>query len=144
MIYAIPLHYRVSSSNSYVSITRLHRAFQSVIKKHIVLRTALYTNVNGAVMQQCLDSNINDDTAERFGFSIMNHDDNTDRSIDEIITDTMKHSHLFDLAKGHVIHCHILRQYRENNDVSSESLDLLNKDDFCLLYTSDAADEEDS
>ncbi|CAF4450802.1 unnamed protein product, partial [Adineta steineri] len=43
-MYVIPLLYRISSMKDDVSITRLHHAFQSVITKHNILRTALYIN----------------------------------------------------------------------------------------------------
>jgi hypothetical protein len=65
-------------------------------------------------------------------FSVINlrHDyDNIEKGIDRIIND----SNLFDLSKGRVIHCHILRYCRPDDDLSLESDDLLFKDD-CILF----------
>ncbi|CAF4165784.1 unnamed protein product, partial [Adineta steineri] len=39
-MYVVPVLYRISSMHDHVSITRLHHAFQNVIKKHNILRTA--------------------------------------------------------------------------------------------------------
>ncbi|CAF4390794.1 unnamed protein product, partial [Adineta steineri] len=63
-MYVIPLLYRIPSISDHISITRLHYAFQSVITKHNILRTALYIDDNnGNIIQHCLDANIilNDD-----------------------------------------------------------------------------------
>src|ERR1700749_2422457 len=48
IMYVIPLIYRISSSSkdNHISLTRLHRAFQSVIIKHSILCTALYLDSN--------------------------------------------------------------------------------------------------
>ena len=132
MIYAIPLLYRISSVDSHISITRLHRALQSVIMKHTILRTALYFDSNGTIMQHCLNVNtISDsDDMKSYGFSIINLQNDNDRDIDKTIDEILNHSNLFDLSKGHVIHCHILRRYRlslENDD------DLLMNDDMILF-----------
>src|SRR5579862_7408961 len=59
IMYVIPLIYRISSSSkdNHISITRLHRAFQSVIVKHSILRTALYLDTNGTIIQYCFNVN---------------------------------------------------------------------------------------
>ena len=54
-------------------------------------------------------------------------------NIDEIINEILNQSDLFDLSKGHVIHCHILRQYRSNNHSASHNDDLLTNDDLILF-----------
>ena len=41
-VYVIPFLYRLSSMNNHVSINGLCRAFQSLITKHNILRTALF------------------------------------------------------------------------------------------------------
>ncbi|CAF4252816.1 unnamed protein product, partial [Adineta steineri] len=50
-IYVIPLIYRISSMNDHISISRLQHAFQSIIRKHQILRTALYLDTNGTIIQ---------------------------------------------------------------------------------------------
>jgi len=111
----------------------LYHAFQHVIKRHSILRTALYLDTNGNIIQHCLDTNVNNNndmnTSE---FSIINLL-NDNRPIDEIINEILNQSHLFDLSKGHVINCHILRQYRSNNSLTFQNDDLLTKDDFILF-----------
>jgi hypothetical protein len=67
-----------------------------------------------------------------YGFSVINlrHDeDNIDKTVDDIIN----HFNLFDLTQGCVIHCHILRCCRLDNDLLSENDDLLAEDD-CILF----------
>ncbi|CAF1526891.1 unnamed protein product [Adineta steineri] len=131
-IYAIPLIYRISSSSkdNYMSIDRLHRAFQSVIIKHSIFRTALYLDSNGTLIQHCFNVNTIHDEMKPYGFSIINLDN--DCEIEKTISDILNHSDLFDLSKGRVIHCHILRHYHLNW-FSSQNDDLLMNDDFILF-----------
>ena len=129
-IYAIPLLYRISSSTNHLSITRFHQAFQAVIMKHSILRTALYLDTNGVIMQHCLDARAVMNVMNSNSFSILNMDDH---DIYEIINKISSDSHLFDLSKGHVICCHILQQYHPNNDLSVKNDDLLINDDMILI-----------
>src|SRR5579862_5663684 len=132
-MYVIPLIYRVSSSNdSHISITRLHRAFQSVIMKHSILRTALYLDTNGTIIQHCFNVNTILDEMKPYGFSIINLENDNNCEIDKTIDEILNHSDLFDLSKGRVIHCHILRRYH-SNWFSSQNDDLLMNDDFILF-----------
>ena len=133
IMYAIPLFYRISSTTNHVSISRLYHAFQAVITKHSILRTALYLDTNGTIMQHCLDANVIIDDIKSYGFSVINLHDNDDRNIDATINEILNHSDLFDLAKGRVIQCHILRQYRRDDDLSSKNNDLLTKNDLILF-----------
>ncbi|CAF4227212.1 unnamed protein product [Rotaria sordida] len=133
VIYAIPLLFRVSSVKNDVSITRLHHALQFVIEKHSILRTALHIDTNGIIIQHCLNVNINNDDIKSYGFSVINLHDEKDRNIDKTITEIINNCNLFDLTKGCVIHCHILRQYHPNDNLSFKNDDLLTKDDFILF-----------
>ncbi|CAF1156371.1 unnamed protein product, partial [Rotaria sordida] len=133
VIYTIPLLYRVASVNSHISITRLHHALQFVIMKHSILRTALHIDSNGIIMQYCLNININNNDIKPYGFSIINLHDDKDSNIDKTITEMMNNSDLFDLTKGCVIHCHILRQYHPDDNLSFKNDDLLTKDDLILF-----------
>jgi hypothetical protein len=134
-MYVIPLLYCLSSSTrtNHPSILRLYHAFQHVIKRHSILRTALYLDTNGNIIQHYLDTDVNNNNdMNRSQFSIINLL-NDNRPIDEIINEILNQSHLFDLSKGHVINCHILRQYRSNNCLTFQNDDLLTKDDFILF-----------
>ncbi|CAF4130154.1 unnamed protein product, partial [Adineta steineri] len=136
-MYVIPLLYRISSMNDHISITRLHHAFQSVIIKHNILRTALYIDdTNGNIIQHCLDANIilNDDDMKSYGLTIVNIYNDDRRPINEVITEILNQADLFDLSKGRVIRCHILRQchYSEDN-VSYENDELLTEHDHILI-----------
>ena len=135
MIYAIPLLYRISSVDNHISITQLHRALQSVIMKHTILRTALYFDSNGTIIQHCLNVNtISDsDDMKSYGFSIINLQNDNNCDIVKIIDEILSHSNLFDLSKGHVIHCHILRRYRPNSISLQKNDDLLMNDDIILF-----------
>jgi len=133
VIYAIPLLFRVSFVKNDVSITRLHRALQFVIMKHSILRTALHIDTNGIIMQHCLNVNINNDDIKPYGFSIINLHDDKDRNIDKTITEIINNYDLFDLEKGRVVHCYILRQYHPDDNLSFKNDDLLVKDDLILF-----------
>ncbi|CAF4064666.1 unnamed protein product [Rotaria sordida] len=133
VIYAIPLLFRVSSVKNDVSITRLHHALQFVIEKHSILRTSLHIDTNGIIIQHCLNVNINNDDIKSYGFSVINLHDEKDRNIDKTITEIMNNCNLFDLTKGCVIHCHILRQYHLNDNLSFKNDNLLTKDDLILF-----------
>src|SRR5579862_6484135 len=88
IMYVIPLIYRISSSSSkdnFISITRLHRAFQSVIMKHSILRTALYLDSNGTIIQHCLNENTILNEMKPYEFSIINLDNDNDCEIDKTI-----------------------------------------------------------
>jgi NRPS condensation-like uncharacterized protein len=131
-MYLIPQFYRISSTTNHVSIFQLSRALQAVITRHRILRTALYLDTNGTVIQHCLDMTRSLNDIKLNGFSVINlrhDDDNMEKEINRIIND----SNLFDLSQGRVIHCHILRYCRLADDLSSESDDLLFKDD-CILF----------
>ena len=119
-------------SDNHISITQLCRAFQAVITKYTILRTALYLDTNGSIIQHGLDADISIDDFKSYGLSIINlHND--DRHINEIIKEILNQSDLFDLSKGRVIRCNLLRRYHSDNDISSENSDLLTNDDLILI-----------
>ncbi|CAF1467162.1 unnamed protein product, partial [Adineta steineri] len=130
-MYVIPLIYRISSVNDHISISRLQHAFQSVILKHQVLRTALYLDLNGVIVQNCLDTNaiINDKKLSRF--SIVNFPDE-EHEQNEIVKKILNQSDLFDIPIGHVINCHILRRDHSNHSFTPKN-DVLSKDDLILF-----------
>ena len=129
-MYVIPLLYRISSSTNHLSITRFHQALQAVIMKHSILRTTLYLDTNGVIMQHCLDARAVMNVMNSKSFSVLYMDDD---DIYEIINKISSDSHLFDLSEGRVICCHILRQYRPNNDFSVKNNDMLTNDDMILI-----------
>ncbi|CAF1567784.1 unnamed protein product, partial [Adineta steineri] len=130
-MYVIPLIYRISSMNDHISISRLQHAFQSIITKHQILRTILYLDTNGTIVQHYLDVNviINDKTSSRF--SIINLSDE-EHEQNEIVKKILNQSDLFDLSIGHVINCHILRHNQSNHSFTRNN-DLLTKDDLILF-----------
>ncbi|CAF4112649.1 unnamed protein product, partial [Rotaria sordida] len=132
-IYAIPLVFRVLSANTPISITRLHRAFQFVIMKHSILRTALDFSTNGIIIQHSLNVDNMIDDMKPYGFSIIDLHDDKDRGIIKPITEIINHRDLFDLTKGCVIQCHILRQYQLDDNLSFKNDNLLTKDDLILF-----------
>ncbi|CAF4114072.1 unnamed protein product, partial [Adineta steineri] len=134
-MYVIPLLYRISSMNDHVSITRLHHAFQSIIAKHNILRTALHLDTNGNIIQHCLDANIIlDDHMKSYELTIVNiHNDNRSH-MNEIIEEILNQADLFDLSKGRVIRCHILRHCHQSQvGISYKNDDLLSENDHILI-----------
>ncbi|CAF4044526.1 unnamed protein product, partial [Adineta steineri] len=135
-MYVIPLLYRVLSMNDHVSIIRLYHALQSVITKHNILRTALYLDTNGHIIQHCVDVNniLNKDARKSYGLTIVNLHNNDYCHMTDIIKEILNQSDLFDLSKGHVIRCHILRHYHQSQDsISHENDDLLSENDYILI-----------
>ncbi|CAF3901280.1 unnamed protein product, partial [Adineta steineri] len=134
--YVIPLLYRILSTNDNVSITRLQHAFQSIIKKHQILRTALYIDdTNSNIIQHCLDANIilnNDLEACRLTVVNLHNDDR--RHMNKIIEEILNQADLFDLSNGRVIRCHILRHYHQSQDsISFADDDQLSENDHILI-----------
>ncbi|UJR38885.1 hypothetical protein I4U23_031553 [Adineta vaga] len=119
-MYAIPLLYRISSLNHPISFSRLHHAFQHVIAKHHILRTALHLNTNGILVQ-------NYSHMKSCRLSMIDLHGGENESIKKIISQP----NLFDLSDGHVINCHVLRS-RSSTDTFDND-DLLNVNDFILF-----------
>ncbi|CAF4178253.1 unnamed protein product, partial [Adineta steineri] len=135
-MYVVPVLYRISSMHDHVSITRLHHAFQNVIKKHNILRTALYIDdTNGSIIQHCLDTNIIlDGGTKSNGLTIINLHNDDPRHMNEIIREILNQADLFDLSKGRVIRCHILRHcHQSQNSILYENDDLFTEDDHILI-----------
>ncbi|CAF1531376.1 unnamed protein product, partial [Adineta steineri] len=131
-MYVIPLIYRVPSMHDHISISRLQHAFQSIIRKHQILRTALYLDAHGTIIQHCLDTNaiINDKKFSRF--SIINLFDE-EHEQNETVKKILNQADLFDLSIGHVINCHILRRHQSNHSFIHNNDDLLTTDDLILF-----------
>jgi hypothetical protein len=131
-MYLIPLLYRISTTSNHVSLSRLYYAFQSVITKHSVLRTALYFDTDGTIIQECLDISAMIDDKKSYGFSVKNLRDE-DSETSEVVKKILNKPDLFDLSKGRVIHCHILRHCSSNDNTSLQHGDLLTSDDLILF-----------
>ncbi|CAF1575171.1 unnamed protein product, partial [Adineta steineri] len=130
-MYVIPLIYRIISINNHISISRLQHAFQSIITKHQILRTALYLDTNGTIIQHCLDTNTIINDKKSSGFSTNLPDEEHEQN--KIVKKILNQSNLFDLSKGHVINCHILRHQQSNHSFTQNNDDLLTKDDLILF-----------
>ena len=125
LIYLIPHIYRITPSHNSVSISRLRHAFEAMLTKHSVLRTALYFNCDGTIMQRCLKLDVIDTDMESNGFSVIDFHPDEKSNLNVIISNIMHDPNLFDLSKGRVIRCHILRQHRPADDVILANNDYL-------------------
>ncbi|CAF2998478.1 unnamed protein product [Rotaria sp. Silwood2] len=124
-MYNIPLVYRISSSGKSLSILRVQRALQAIVMKHSILRTALLLHTNGIVMQSVTEiDSLDINYQESFGFTILDTND-----VENAIYETIRRSDLFDLTKGRVLHCYIIRDCSS----SLENVDLLMKNDIILF-----------
>ncbi|CAF4187777.1 unnamed protein product [Adineta steineri] len=134
-MYVIPLLYRISSIDDHVSIIRFHHAFQSVITKHNILRTALYIDdTNDNIIQHSLDASmILNYHMKTYGLTIVNLYNDDHRHMTEMVKGILNQADLFDLSKGRVIRCHILRQDQSNHSFTQNNDDLLTKDDLILF-----------
>ncbi|CAF4106072.1 unnamed protein product, partial [Adineta steineri] len=131
-IYVIPLIYRISSMNDHISISRLQHAFQSIIRKYQILRTALYLDTNGTIIQHCLDTNATIKDKKSSKFTIINLSDE-EHEQNEIVKKILNQSDLFYLSRGHVINCHILHQDQLTHLFTQNNNDLLTKEDLILF-----------
>ncbi|CAF4166253.1 unnamed protein product, partial [Adineta steineri] len=131
-MYVIPLIYRISTMNDHISISRLQHAFQSIITKHQILRTALYLDTNDSIVQHCLDTNVIIHEKQSSIFTIINLP-NEEHEQNEIVKRILTQSDLFDLSIGHVINCHILLHHQSNHSFTQNNDDLLTKDDLILF-----------
>ena len=115
-IYGIRMAYRVSSASKPLSIQRLQQAMKSLVNKHAIFRTKLFVDSGGVITQLLCD--VND------GFvpcTIINLNQEKPNNLSNIILS----SNLFDLNKGQVLHCHIIR--RSSSTYQNED-ELLNDD----------------
>jgi NRPS condensation-like uncharacterized protein/aryl carrier-like protein len=134
VMYLIPEFYRITSTTNHVSISRLRRAFQAVITRHEIFRTALYLDTNGTIMQHCLDMTFTHDDMKPNGFLVINiphSKENDDHNIDETISDIINNPDFLDLSQGRVIHCHILRHCSQNDELLSKNDLIL----FCMHHS---------
>ena len=140
-IYAIPSLYRLPSLHDQhhrLSMSRFYRAYQTVIHKHNILRTALYLDdASGSVVQECFHASVTavDRTMQSYGFTVVD-DQHQHHHRGDIVKDILKQTDLFDLSRGHVINCHILRHgdcTRDDDD------DVLDEDDWILFTFHHAA-----
>ncbi|CAF1557934.1 unnamed protein product, partial [Adineta ricciae] len=120
-MYTVPVIYRVTVDIKPISILRLRKAIREVILKHSILRTALFTDTHGTVRQLVIDASRN----ELFGFDIC-HIKEDNSSISEMI----RHSNLFNLTEGRLLHCHLLRQ----QSPSLQNHDHLSTNDIILFH----------
>ncbi|CAF1667671.1 unnamed protein product, partial [Adineta ricciae] len=114
-VYAVPLIYRLSCVLNPLSISRLRRALDSLVKKHSILRTKISTDTNGVLIQTVLPST--DRAQGYFGFRVTSVDDEQTNMLEILRT-----SDLFDLATGRVLHCQIIRQHTHSFDDNDDQL----------------------
>ncbi|CAF4472190.1 unnamed protein product, partial [Adineta steineri] len=63
-------------------------------------------------------------------FTIVNIHNDDHRHVNDTIIEILNQADLFDLSKGRVIRCHILRHYHQSQDnISCENDDLLSEND---------------
>ncbi|CAF3541267.1 unnamed protein product, partial [Adineta steineri] len=133
-MYVIPFLYRIASASTPISVSRLCHAFQSLIAKHSALRTALYVDVNGAIVQHCIDATIIISDFQSHGFSMINLNHDNNRRTTDVIKEILDQADLFDLSKGRVIRCHVLRRSQSSVDnVLDEAGDVITNDDLILI-----------
>ncbi|CAF4211258.1 unnamed protein product [Adineta steineri] len=69
-----------------------------------------------------------------YGFTVVNIHNDEHGHMNEVIVGILNQSDLFDLSKGHVIRCHILRHCHQSQDnISCENDDLLSENDHILI-----------
>ncbi len=106
-IYNMPFVYRLSTGGI-LSITQLRRALQQVVMKHKSLRTSLIFNVDENILMQRIIEPTGDDKNQLYAFieSIIT----TDEDLHGIVQDERDNPNHFDVSRGLVFRCHIVRQ----------------------------------
>jgi hypothetical protein len=135
-MYTIPNVYGISSLDKSVSITRIRRALRAVVAKHSILRTALYLDVDGRLVQRRMNIDETFDEQDHFGFTVSEVSDDT--TIETKLEELYESYEIFNIAKGHVMEWHILR-HQYCYDSSSQNDDLLTDDDLITFYFHHAA-----
>ena len=137
-IYGIPLLFRIACVNEHLSISRLCHVLRAMMQKHDILRTALRFDSDDMIMQHCVNiSDIVDDrTASEY--LLARHQYDHQNEIENTTNDIISHANRFDLSKGRVIQCHVLRYSRPLDHSFVEHGDELANDDlilFCLHHS---------
>ncbi|CAF4666490.1 unnamed protein product [Rotaria socialis] len=125
-MYTILMAYRIQNVGSTISIARFHRALKAMLIKHKVLRTVISSDMTGTFKQSVIDMTDYHDDHRIYGVTTLNMSD--DENIKSLY-DRIDHSEMFDLAKGRVLHCYILRNHRN----LSLNTDLLTDGDAFIL-----------
>ncbi|CAF1468752.1 unnamed protein product, partial [Adineta steineri] len=122
-VYNIPLVYRIISNSNSQQITtdRLRQAIDAIIAKHAILRTSLDWNIDTNVLVQYIQQ-LNYRNQYEFVISYVENDE----EITKIINTEIASSKLFDINRGIVLRCHIIKYsssrkdeeiYLEKNDI---------------------------
>ncbi|UJR34432.1 hypothetical protein I4U23_021839 [Adineta vaga] len=97
-----------------VSIARLRRALDALVWKHAVLRTSLHLDIMTDTLTQRIEP-----------FSYENHYTMTvshaasDYEFDTLLNESVTNETLFNLDRGHVLHCRIIQRAFVNDDTMS-------------------------
>ena len=110
---SVSFSYRLSSDAN-LSIMQLRQALELVVIKHESLRTALIFDVNkNVVMQQIIDTDHNN-SKELYTF--MESFVENDVELKNILHDELINPNYFDLERGLVFRCHIVRSKRNHGN----------------------------
>ncbi|CAF1333405.1 unnamed protein product [Adineta ricciae] len=102
-IYNLPLLCRLSQS--FISIIRLRETLQEITEKHDVLRTSIqFDSATGHLKQSVLPTSLQD--CFTFKMSIIDDAD----ELKTIFNDELTNRNYFDIERGRVFRCHIIRQ----------------------------------
>ena len=99
-IYHIPIVLEIVHGS--ISLARLHRALQTIVEKHKVLRTRLMFNEE--------ENDLRQEIIETSPFEFILTTVTSDKQLDQIILDEETNSELFDLSEGRVFRCHAIRR----------------------------------
>ncbi|CAF4029373.1 unnamed protein product, partial [Adineta steineri] len=123
-IHNMPFVYHLHNHHT-LSIQHLRHALQLIIKKHESFHTSLLLNTGkNLVTQRIID--MNDDSRQFFTFIESTYE--TQERLNDILYDEKYNPHLFDLAEGLVLRCHIVyyKQISSNNILSDKDIIIFN------------------
>jgi NRPS condensation-like uncharacterized protein len=124
---------RISTGS--LSVERLQRAIRCVLSKHQVLRTSLFVNNDEGILMQRIT-----ETEQHFTI-VATQMFEDDGELDSILRQINFSTHLFDISKGDVFHCEILRQRRTDKCNDNE---LITAGDIIIIAFHHAASDRDS
>ncbi|CAF4288726.1 unnamed protein product, partial [Adineta steineri] len=123
-VYNVPLVYRIVSNSNIQQITidLLRQAIDGIIAKHAIFRTSLDWNIDTNVLVQSIQQ-LNYRNQYAFVISYVENEEELTKIINREITS----SKLFDLNRGIVLRCHIIKynSTRKDEEIYLESNDII-------------------
>ncbi|CAF4836576.1 unnamed protein product, partial [Rotaria sp. Silwood2] len=116
--------------DGYLSIKRFRKSIEILLNKHEIFRTSIDYDINDNYLKQTINSSIND----LYSYELTYFDVNDLEKLNLIIYNEQITKY-FDLNKGKIFRCHLLKQNKEDKNK------LIKNDYILLIYHHSALDD---